>query len=140
MVQDGRVVPFSEFRLQPATLPRLTHVMSISRIMPWEWRLNSWYKQGVTIGDVLGDLSVFLGVYMSEKDMDRLNEEARNAAIRTFQARCPEGGRGPQTFDSLSDNTLFGGWVHDQEYEGQYKFRDEVYILISYLPNTSLPG
>lgn len=143
MVLDGRVVPFSEFRLQPATSPRVTQVRTISKLMPWEWLLSSWYKQAVTVGDVLGDLFVFLGVRMSEKDMDRLDEEARNAAIRTYQARCPDEDKGPQIFDILSGNTLFGGWVHDQEYERERDFRDkdwEINILVSYLPNTALPG
>ena len=143
MVLDGRVVAYDEFRLQPATSPRITHVMSISRIMPWEWQLNSWYAQGVTIGDALGDLSVSLGVHISEKDLNRLDEETRNTAIRTYQKRLPDGGRGPQIFDILAGNTLFGGWLHDQEYERERNGIDkdwEINIVISYSPNTPSPG
>lgn len=138
---DGHVVPFDDFRYEPATSPRITQVKTISRLMHWDWRISSDVGEiGVTIGDLLRALSVVLPIRMNEWDMKRLDEEAKNTAIRTYQARCPEEGKGPRIYDILSGHTLFGGWVHDQDYERERNFRDkdfEINILVSYLPNTT---
>lgn len=142
---DGRVAPFDEFRYEPATIPRLTQVKTISRLMHWDWRVRSKnMAMGVTIGDLLMALSIVLPVRMSEWDMNQIGEESKNAAIRTYQARCPDKSERPQIYDILSGNTLFGGWVYDQAYEQERNFTDkdfEINILVSYMPNKpDLPG
>lgn len=141
---DGRIMPFDEFRHQPATIPRLTRVKTISRLMPWDWRVRSDCEEmGVTIGDLLKALSVVLPYRLSELDLDKLSEERKATAIRTYRRRCPEDADGrPQIHDLLSGNTLFGGWVYDQAYERERDFYDknsDLNILVSYLPNTSNP-
>lgn len=141
IVHDGRVIPFDDFRYEPATSPRITHVKTISRLMEWDWRISSKIEEmGVTVGDLLIALSVVLPVRMSQWDMKSLSEEARESAIRTYEARRPGEGKGPQIYDLLSGNTLFGGWVHDQDYERERNFGDkdwEINILVSYLSNVT---
>lgn len=143
---DGRVVTFEEFRHEPATIPRLTQVKIISRLMPWDWRIYSESEQmGVTIGDLFMGLSTILPYRLTERDLNRLGEERRTAAISTYQARCPDKEDGsPLIYDLLSGNIMFGGWVYDpvyeQEWEGEREYYEkgkELHILVSYLPNTA---
>lgn len=146
IVDGDRTIPYDDFRYEPATSPRLKQVKTISRLMHWDWLIRSRYdseEMGVTIGDLLNGLSVSLGIRMNEWDMNSLDEETRNTAVRTYRARCPEEEKGPLIYDILAGSTMFGGWIYDQDYERERDFSDkdwELNILVSYLPNISPHG
>lgn len=141
---DGHVVPFDEFRHEPATIPRLTDVNTISRVMPYDWSTSSRCTEtGVTIGDLFEGLSMTLPFRLSEGALNKLGAERKATAIRNYRARCSdkEGGE-PQILDLLGGNTMFGGWIYDPVYERERDFYDKyaLRILVSYLPNTNPIG
>lgn len=136
-MEDGKILNFEDFCKEPATSPRITQFQMISKEIPWPFMAIRTDKMtGVTVGDVLSNLSLALLVSMSDYIVRGLSEDNRAILLRAHQKRCPDKAERPKPFDLLAGCTTFGGLTYDREREQQCNFSDqkwEIHCFIDYL-------
>lgn len=131
--------PYDAFCSEPATFPRVSLLNIVSRSHPWEFIVRAYDDSvGVTIGDVLRTLFMYLSVSLKEVDLKTISSEHRQAITAAYDARTralppdKELKRKTTILDWIGQETHFAGFVHDIEYlEG--RFRDtpsNLYIIL----------
>ncbi|KAK0466819.1 uncharacterized protein EV420DRAFT_1505533 [Desarmillaria tabescens] len=117
---------FDSFRLEPATLPRVSILHIASRRMPWVFIVRPDDDAvGVTVGDVLTVLARYLSVHLNEADLSSTTVEHRKAIVASHEARMQilqsERKLSIQVVDWMVGHTHFTGFFHDVEYlEGRF--------------------
>ncbi|KAF8879011.1 hypothetical protein CPB85DRAFT_1443241 [Mucidula mucida] len=102
-------------RLQPATAPRITRLSIISESFPWSLTVNArTASAGVTVYDVLHNISRFLRLDLAERDLRDTSPTHRAAIIEANRTRTSQS-MGPgdiRLLDWLLSATKFGGLAH----------------------------
>ncbi len=120
--------PYDAFRFEPATFPRVARLNIVSRCHPWEFIVRSYDDSaGVTVGDVLRILFMYLSVGLKEIDLQATSAEHRQAITAAHDARTrvlppdKELNRNITILDWIGQ-THFTGFIHDIEYlEGRFR-------------------
>ncbi|KAK0239290.1 hypothetical protein EDD85DRAFT_829750 [Armillaria nabsnona] len=120
--------PYDAFRFEPATFPRVARLNIVSRCHPWEFIVRSYDDSaGVTIGDVLRTLFMYLSVGLNEIDLQAASAEHKQAITAAHDARTrvlppdKELNWNITILDWIGQETHFAGFIHDIEYlEGRF--------------------
>ncbi|KAK0188528.1 hypothetical protein F5146DRAFT_1122702 [Armillaria mellea] len=131
--------PHDAFRSEPATFPRVSLLKIVSRSHTWEFNVRAYDSSaGVTIGDVLRTLFMYLSVGLRRIELTTISSEHRQAITAARDARTRvvpphmELNTNLTILDWISQETHFAGFIHDIEYlEG--RFRDTPFLLAYYL-------
>ncbi|PCH38570.1 hypothetical protein WOLCODRAFT_161666 [Wolfiporia cocos MD-104 SS10] len=116
---------WSAGRHAPATWPRVTSLRLFSRSIPWPIEVDASDRAaGVTCGDVLEAISMYMNGRIAQRQYDFATDEQKRTLGEAFYhnrstAHGVPGGRLPQTllrFDWLGQSTMFGGIVADDNF------------------------
>lgn len=139
-IHNGVEEPFESFRHEPASFPRMTIFNVISPSFPWILDLRSSDPNtGVTVGDVLSEISLYLEVGLSSVELDRVPSKYRTAiaeAYRTRKGLVSEESPGFQLLDWLVGNTQFMGLSRDIDYiqERHMPVLPDLYVVLTTTP------
>ncbi|KAK0454358.1 hypothetical protein EV421DRAFT_412745 [Armillaria borealis] len=139
-VHDGVEEPFESFRHEPACFPRMTILNVISPSFPWILDLRSSDPNtGVTVGDVLSEIFLYLEVGLSSVELDRVPSQYRTAIAEAYRTRIglvPEESFGFQLLDWLVGNTQFMGLSRDIDYiqERHMPVLPDLYVVLTTTP------
>lgn len=115
---------WAEGRDAPATWPRVTSLIIISRTFPWTIEVNATNpEEGVTCGDVIEEIASFMYTRVSKAQMDGASPSQKALIGQSYwhnRSTAPDvpGGRLARTLlrcDWLGVQTSFGGIVEPDE-------------------------
>ena len=112
-------------RFQPATSPKVPRLFLLSDLFPWFITVSAHQAStGVTIHDVLHQLTTFLHMVLAERDIRETTPEHRTAVMETNQSRLSKliGPPGIRIFDWLVGKTKFGGLIHNPGHVAENSF------------------
>ncbi|KAK0489309.1 hypothetical protein IW261DRAFT_1444254 [Armillaria novae-zelandiae] len=120
--------PYDAFRSEPATFPRVSRLDIVGRCHPWSFIVRPYDDSvGVTVGDVLRTLFMYLSVGLNEADLKTTSAEHRQAITAAHNARTRVLPSGKELnwnitiLDWIGQETHFAGFIHDIEYlEGRF--------------------
>ncbi|PBK88516.1 hypothetical protein ARMGADRAFT_997191 [Armillaria gallica] len=139
-VRNGVEEEFDSFRYEPASSPRMTILNVISPSFPWVLDLRSSdLNVGVTVGDVLSELFLYLQVGLKTVELNRISPQDRASIMEANRMRkelVPEESFGLQLLDWLLGKTQFAGLLQDSRYveERSMPLLPDLYVVLTKMP------